>query len=87
MAFVVSGSEDGNLVWWDVQSKEILQKEEAHEGVVLGVDTWGHVGLVVSAGLDRTVRIWERVGEGDDDAVGDGGGGDLGDGLEDEDEE
>ncbi|KAL9037235.1 MAG: hypothetical protein Q9214_005788, partial [Letrouitia sp. 1 TL-2023] len=31
-AFIVSGSEDGEMVWWDVQSKEILQKEEAHEG-------------------------------------------------------
>lgn len=65
-AFIVSGSEDGGMVWWDVQSKAVLQKEEAegggHEGVVLGVDTGGE-GLVVSGGVDRTVRVWERVGE------------------------
>ncbi|KAL9615212.1 MAG: hypothetical protein Q9167_000306 [Letrouitia subvulpina] len=60
-AFIVSGSEDGEMLWWDVQSKEILQKEEAHEGCVLGVDTWEKGGLVVSCGLDKLVRIWERV--------------------------
>lgn len=84
---MVSGSEDGTVVWWDVQSKEILQKEEAHEGAVLGVDTWGQGDLVVSGGLDRTLRIWEKVKEGDDDGVGNGGGGELGNGVEDEDEE
>ncbi|KAI4164920.1 MAG: hypothetical protein LQ342_001553 [Letrouitia transgressa] len=60
-AFIVSGSEDGEMLWWDVQSKEILQKEEAHEGCVLGVDTWEKGGLVVSCGLDKLVKIWERV--------------------------
>jgi len=62
-AFIVSGSEDGGMLWWDVQSKAVLQKEEGgHEGVVLGVDTGGE-GLVVSGGVDRTVRVWERVGD------------------------
>ena len=51
------------MLWWDVQSKAVLQKEEGgHEGVVLGVDTGGE-GLVVSGGVDRTVRVWERVGD------------------------
>ena len=73
-AFTVSGSEDGEIVIWDVISKEILQRLTGHEGVVLGVDTLGGGGggggggdevgmsekgsLVVSGGLDRTVRIW-----------------------------
>lgn len=59
-AFVVSGSEDGNILWWDVQSKAILQKEIGHEGVVLGVDIWDPESLVVSCGLDKTVRVWEK---------------------------
>ncbi len=59
-AFVVSGSEDGDVLWWDVQTKEVLQKEGGHEGVVLDVDAWDPGSLVVSGGLDRTVRVWER---------------------------
>ena len=59
-AFVVSGCETGDIYTWDVQSKEILQKIGGHDGVVLGVDTWKVGGLVVSSGLDKTIRIWER---------------------------
>ncbi|KAK4697792.1 COMPASS component SWD3, partial [Lecanoromycetidae sp. Uapishka_2] len=59
-SFAVSGSEDGSLFCWDVQSKEILQRMEAHDGVVMGVDTWPDGGLMVSGGIDKTVRIWER---------------------------
>ncbi|KAL8721716.1 MAG: hypothetical protein Q9225_001666 [Loekoesia sp. 1 TL-2023] len=62
-AFAVSGSETGEILWWDVQSKEVLQREKTHEGCVLGVDTWGKEGLLVSCGLDKTVRIWERETE------------------------
>ncbi|KAL8818936.1 MAG: hypothetical protein Q9223_002525 [Gallowayella weberi] len=74
-AFAVSGSETGEIVWWDVVSKAVLQREMAHEGCVLGVDTWGKEGvaLAVSCGLDRTVRIWERVeGEPENEFVKDG---------------
>ena len=64
-ACVVSGSEGGEVLFWDVQSKVCLQKLGGHEGVVLGVDFWmGGGGLVVSGGVDRTVRVWERVEEG-----------------------
>lgn len=39
-AFAVSGSEDGAMVFWDVISKEVLQRiEGAHEGCVISVDT------------------------------------------------
>lgn len=72
-AFVVGGSEDGMVVWWDVQSKEVLQREGGHEGVVLGVDTWGPGSLVVSGGTDRTVRVWAR-GDDEDGADQNGGG-------------
>ncbi|KAI4202708.1 MAG: hypothetical protein LQ350_002374 [Teloschistes chrysophthalmus] len=62
-AFAVSGSETGELLWWDVQSKVVLQRESGHEGCVLGVDTWDQAGLLVSCGLDKTVRVWERMSE------------------------
>lgn len=72
-ASVVSGSEDGGILWWDVVSKEVLQRIDAHEGVVLGVDTWDdESGLVVSCGLDKTIRIWEKAMK--EDAVQDNNG-------------
>jgi len=66
-AFVVSGSDGGGWVVWDVVSKEVLQRE-AGEGVVLGVDTWGE--RMVSAGIERVVRVWEVGGL----ELGEGGG-------------
>ena len=58
-ALVVSGSEDGGLFVWDVVNKTVLQRiEGAHNGVVLGVDTAR--GWIVSGGVDRMVKIWER---------------------------
>lgn len=57
-AFVVSGSEDGNIIFWDVNSKSILQSLKGHVGATLGVDTHPTQRMVVSCGLDRTVRVW-----------------------------
>ena len=54
--FVVSGSEDGKIVFWNVESKEALQHAKAHNGVVLGVDT--RPGMLASGGIDKAVRIW-----------------------------
>ncbi|KAL4911070.1 hypothetical protein BDW74DRAFT_142376 [Aspergillus multicolor] len=62
-AFAVSGSEDGAVLCWDVVSKKVLQRIEAHEGVVLGVDTCSTEAgrFMVSCGLDGTVRVWGEV--------------------------
>ena len=64
-AFAVSGSEDGSVLCWDVVDKKVLQKLEGHTDVVLGVDACSVNGkrLLVSCGLDRTVRLWEEVDE------------------------
>ncbi|EEH38206.1 WD repeat domain 5B [Paracoccidioides lutzii Pb01] len=61
-AFAASGSEDGAILCWDVVSKKVLQKLEGHSDVVLDVDTHcsGENRLMVSCGLDRTVRVWEE---------------------------
>ncbi|KAL5320452.1 hypothetical protein ACEPPN_011257 [Leptodophora sp. 'Broadleaf-Isolate-01'] len=68
--FIVSGSEDGNLVFWDVKTKDVVQKVSGHEGVVCWVDTSPQPnGPVVSGGLDGTVRIWVDVNE-DDEEIG-----------------
>lgn len=57
-AFVVSGSEDGTLLIWDVVTKDVLQQLRGHEGAVLGVDTHPSEKKMASAGIDRTVRVW-----------------------------
>jgi COMPASS component SWD3 len=65
--FIVSGSEDGDIVFWDVRTKDVVQKVSGHEGVVCWVDTCpGASGTVVSGGLDGTVRIWVDVNEDED---------------------
>lgn len=55
--FIASGSEDGAVVIWDVTTKDVLQRLNEHEGVVLGLDT--RPGLMATAGVDCYVRIWE----------------------------
>ena len=72
-ACVVSGSEDGRVVWWDVVSKELRGEVEGHEGAVLGVDSREEGRVVVSCGIDRTVRVWERLEDDAEHAAGGGG--------------
>ncbi|KAF1949287.1 WD40 repeat-like protein [Byssothecium circinans] len=58
-AFVASGSENGDIVLWDVSSKNVLQRIEAgHSEAVLSVDTHPSERLIVSGGLDKAVRVW-----------------------------
>jgi COMPASS component SWD3 len=70
-SFIVSGSEDGDIVFWDVRNKEEVQRVSGHEGVVYWVDTSPvSGGSIASGGLDGTVRIWVDVDDEDDEAMG-----------------
>ncbi|TQS36411.1 hypothetical protein Golomagni_03141 [Golovinomyces magnicellulatus] len=60
-SFIVSGSEDGRLVFWDVKSKKEIQQVVAHDGVVCWVDTHPETSTIVSGGLDGLVRLWVDV--------------------------
>lgn len=62
-AFVASGSEDGSIIFWDVKSKNILQKLEAHDGVTLWVDAHPTLDAIVSCGLDGKLKIWINYDE------------------------
>lgn len=67
-AFIASGSETGEIYFWDVKSKDIVQKVSGHQGPVMWVDTCpGQSGTLVSGGLDATVRIWVDVNEDEHD--------------------
>ncbi|KAF1916344.1 WD40-repeat-containing domain protein [Ampelomyces quisqualis] len=63
-AFIASGDEDGNILLWDVSSKNVLQKLDGHEDVVLSVDTHPSERILASAGLDRTIRVWKAGDDG-----------------------
>jgi COMPASS component SWD3 len=59
LAFIASASEDGDIVMWDVRSKEVVQRiDKAHDGVCFGV----HVveDCMVSAGQDHIVHVWRN---------------------------
>jgi len=60
-AFVASGSEDGDVFVWDINSKDILWRGSGHRDVVLSVD-WARAnngsGLLATVGKDRELRVW-----------------------------
>lgn len=62
LCFAVSGSEDGDILCWDIVSKNVLQRIKGHTEPVLCVHTGKLDGkrLMVSCGLDLTVRLWEE---------------------------
>ncbi len=58
-AFIASASEDGDIVMWDVTSKQIVQRiSKAHEGVCFWVDI--HGDTLVSAGRDGKIRVFKH---------------------------
>ncbi|KAK8183396.1 WD40-repeat-containing domain protein [Phyllosticta capitalensis] len=63
-AFIASGSECGAVFLWDVSSKDIMQKLDGHDGAVMAVDTHPTEPCLVSAGLDKTIRLWTMDGSG-----------------------
>lgn len=72
---MASGSEDGEVLVWDVSTKEVLWRGKAHTKVVLSLDFQrgkDGKGMLVSAGLDRKIKLWEECDEVDEvDAVDD----------------
>lgn len=70
-AYIASGSEDGDIFFWDVKTKEVVQRVSGHNGVVFWVDSCPMTGVVVSGGMDGTVRIWVDTYE--EDTIAQGG--------------
>jgi COMPASS component SWD3 len=58
-AFIAAPSEDGEIVLWDVKSKDVVQRiQNAHEGVCFWVDVWQDV--MVSAGQDGKIKVYKH---------------------------
>jgi COMPASS component SWD3 len=62
--WIVSGSEDQKVYIWDLQSREVVQILEGHEGVVVAVATHPQQNMIASGSIepDLTVRIWSDRG-------------------------
>ncbi|KAG6362003.1 hypothetical protein INS49_010232 [Diaporthe citri] len=56
--FVASASEDGDVVMWDVRTKEIVQRiPRAHDGVCFWVDVHSASGTMVTCGYDKRIVV------------------------------
>lgn len=61
--YVVSGSEDGHVYLWNLHTRKMVQRLEAHTDVVLAVDAHPNDHLIASGALerDRSVKLWSAV--------------------------
>ncbi|KAI9776616.1 MAG: WD repeat-containing protein 83 [Candelina submexicana] len=59
-AYVISGSEDGQIFVWDLLEGRVVRKLQAHEGKVASMVAFneGRGKEWVSAGVDGTVAVW-----------------------------
>ena len=58
---IVTGSESGHVILYDIQSRKVHQLlDQVHKDVVLAVDAHDQMELLASGGMskDRTVRFW-----------------------------
>ncbi len=58
---LVTGSLDGTVKVWDLEGRQV-QRIQAHDQPVWGVDTSPDGQWIASAGGDRTVKIWRTDG-------------------------
>jgi WD40 repeat protein len=57
---VVSGSSDGRLQWWDIESGACLYDREAHNGAVRALRRIPDGTKLASCGDDGTIKIWDQ---------------------------
>jgi mitogen-activated protein kinase organizer 1 len=58
-AHVVSGSEDGNVIFWDLVDASIVASFKAHPSVVTSVSYHPSESRMLTASVDSTVRVWK----------------------------
>jgi WD40 repeat protein len=56
---LVSGSNDGWIRWWDVQSGECVSMQEAHQGTIRSLKVSPDGKFLASCGDDGAIRIWD----------------------------
>ena len=57
---MVSGSADGEIRVWNLQTRETVWKAKAHRGFVRGIcASPSRFGQIMSIGDDRAIRLWD----------------------------
>ena len=56
--WVVSGSEDGHILIWDLNTGEVVKKLVGHNKAILSCDAHPFQQIIVSGSLDKTIKIW-----------------------------
>jgi WD40 repeat protein len=56
---LISGSSDGRLRWWDLQSGECVRVREAHQGAIQSLRRSPDGQRLASCGDDGAINIWE----------------------------
>ncbi|KDN52502.1 WD40 repeat-like protein [Tilletiaria anomala UBC 951] len=58
-----SAGKDGLLKFWDGDNFESVQTLQGHHGEIWAMDVDGRGSKVVTAGADRSIRLWEKTDE------------------------
>ncbi|KAJ7287919.1 hypothetical protein O6H91_11G021900 [Diphasiastrum complanatum] len=58
-AHVISGSEDGNVVCWDLVDASVVCSFRAHASVVTSVGYHPNGSCMITSSVDGTVRVWK----------------------------
>ncbi|KAA0185671.1 hypothetical protein HAZT_HAZT002182 [Hyalella azteca] len=61
--FVAAGSDDGNMFIWETATGNLVRIMPADENIVNCVQCHPSASMVVTSGIDHTVKIWEPLGE------------------------
>ncbi|MCO5565596.1 hypothetical protein L7F22_019270 [Adiantum nelumboides] len=56
-------AKDGKLKYWDGDKFQCVQTMSGHHGDVTGLAVGSKGTVIVSAGLDRSIRVWEKTEE------------------------
>ena len=56
--WIISGSEDNQLLIWDLNTGQVVKKLTGHAGPVLCCDAHPSKQIIVSGSLDKKVKIW-----------------------------
>lgn len=52
-------SQSNHLVFWDPLSGELMATVGGHSDAIMCVDASATTGRLITAGMDRTARLWE----------------------------